>query len=108
MIEYRPVVIQSATYTFDSERNETPSFSTLKTIQANVQPASGRTVSELFGLSTVNSGSILIFYDDDTSILESYRVVVDSKTYEIRAVDRWYGPSSVDKTVALCVPVQGV
>jgi hypothetical protein len=96
------VTIQKATKTFSSEGIAVNTWATLKTIAGHFQilkPTANASMA--FGVSPLPSGTGLIFYVPDTTILELMRAVIGSKTYEIKNIRSW--PDSHSQ--ALLVPV---
>jgi len=104
MIKSHSVLIQSRTTVTGTEGEHTYTFATLKTIKADVQPAQ-LTQAELaqWGLTDLSANAKKMYFDRDTTILLAARAIVDSETYEIRAVNFW--PNHGE---AILIPVQGI
>jgi len=98
------VTIQSRTVSVDSEGIQNFTYSTLKTIMADVQPASLNTSElRLYGANDLSSNAKRMYYSPDPSIDLLTRLVIDSHTYEVRGVNFWPRHSE-----ALLFPLQGV
>lgn len=104
MILRHTVTIQQRTGTTGTEGERTYTFSTFKSIQADVQPMSFN-AAELaaWGLTDLSANSKKMFFYQDNTIIPTMRVVFGSDTYEIRNVNPWR-----IHNVALLIPVQGV
>lgn len=103
MIQSHSVLIQARTAVVGTEGERTYTYATLKTIMADVQPASlSPTQLAAFGLTDLQANLKTMYYNRDTTILLQMRAVVDGETYEIRGVNRW--PTHDE---AILTPVQG-
>lgn len=104
MIKSHFVTIQSRTATTGTEGERTYTYATLKSITADVQPASlSSNQLAAWGLTDMASNLKTMYYDKDAAILMSMRAVVEGETYEIRGINRW--PTHDE---AILSPVQGV
>ena len=98
------VTIQSRASTVGTEGEKVYTFSTLKTIKADLQPITlnAATLAE-WGLTDLSANSKKMFFTPDLSIVIGQRVIFGSDTFEIRNVNPW----SIHYE-ALLIPVQGV
>lgn len=96
--------IQSRVASTGSEGEKTYTFSTLKTIKADLQPItlSAATLAE-WGLTDLSANSRKMFFQKDDAIQIGMRVVCNSETWEIRNINPW----SIHYE-ALLTPLQGV
>jgi hypothetical protein len=98
------VTIQSRSVSVDSEGIQNFTYSTLKTIMADVQPASLSTSElQIYGVNDLTANARRMYYNPDSSIDILTRLVIDSHTYEVRGVNFWPRHSE-----ALLFPLQGV
>lgn len=104
MVLRHSVVIQQRVMATDGEGGHTYTYSTLKTIKADVQPISA-SPEELraWGIVDIGANARAMYFKKDPSIDTLQRVVYDGKAFEIRNINSW---SIHDK--ALLVPVVGV
>lgn len=104
MILRHSVVIQQKTTAPNGEGMNVSTWSTLKTISADVQPKTlTEALVQAFGLTNLQSDAKKMFYPFDTAIKVNMRVVWNSKTFEIRGINEW-----VEHCEAILIPIQGV
>lgn len=98
------ITVQTSTSTVDNYGLASKTWTTLKTINASVQPANLNAVeSAAWGITDLSSNAKKIFFYKDTSVTNLMRIVFGGDTFEIRGLNSWN-----IHTVALCVPVQGL
>jgi len=104
MIDNSSVDIYYYTQAKNTQGIVAKTFILLKTIWANVQP---KTLSEVqaqeWGANQQSANSKWMGFDNDDSIHELYRAIVNGMTYEIRGLNTW--PSHGE---AYLIPVSGI
>lgn len=104
MILRHSVTIQTKTTSKGNEGEQIATWTTLKTIFADVQPNSLNPVeAKAWGITDLTANSQKMFYKHDDTIQVLMRVIYEGKTYEIRNVNSWRIHNE-----AILIPVQGI
>lgn len=108
MILNEACLIQSKTSSYDSEGIQVATYATLKTIKANIQPASlNRIPAEAYGQFGLDANAKFMYFLYDSAITELMRVTrPNGEVYEIRNVNQWTAPIGAVHCEALLNPVK--
>ena len=98
------ITVQSSTSTIDDYGLSVKTWSTFKTINANVQPGNFTQVeAAAWGITDLASNAKKIYFYKDTSVTALMRVVFAGETYEIRGLNTWN-----IHTAIIAVPIMGI
>jgi head-tail adaptor len=101
MILRHSVIIQSRVLTKSSEGIVLSTWSTFKTIAADVQPANlNKVEAQAFGITDRMANTKKMFFRFDTTIVEKMRAVWNGKTFDVMGLNDWN-----EHCAALLVPV---
>jgi len=101
MILRHSVVIQSRTTTASDEGIPVSTWTTFKTIAADVQPVNlNKVEAQAFGITDRAANTKKMFFRFDTTIIEKMRAVWNGKTFDVMGLNEWN-----EHCVALLVPV---